>query len=308
MYLFRKIALTGATSTLGIAIINECIRNDIEVLAFVNPESKNKNRIPINSRIKIIPCALEEQNKIDITGLTAEVFVHLAWQSSNRLVRNNLIPQIENIRYSVDSVTLAEKLGCFTWVGAGSQAEYGKANVRLTENTYPAPVTAYGMAKLCAGQMTRLECDKYKIKHIWPRILSTYGPNTQDTTILNYTIRSLLEGKSPNLTRCEQMWDFLYVDDAARALLLLADKGKNGETYIVSSGKACAMKQYIEIIKDKINVDIHIGYGKIPYDENSIMYLEGDISKIKKEVGFEPTIIFEDGIDKTIAWAKNYYV
>lgn len=307
MYKIKKIALTGATSTIGTAIIRECIVNNIEVIAFVNRGSKNEIRIPVHSLVHKIYCSLDEMGTIDTLGLNAEVFFHLAWGATNRSVRNNLSPQVDNIRYALDSVLLAKKLGCTTYVGAGSQAEYGRTNRALTEDTFPRPETAYGMAKLCAGQMTRLECKNQGIKHIWPRILSTYGPNTQDTTIINYTINCLLHGQKPSLSACEQIWDFLYVDDAAKALIMLAEKGKDGEIYNVSSGNVRTLKEYIEIVRNKINPSAEIGYGVLPYGEGTVMHLEGDITKLKKEVGFEPQINFEDGIIKTIEWAKEYY-
>lgn len=62
------------------------------------------------------------------------------------------------------------------FVGAGSQAEYGRVNHALTPDTPCFPENGYGMAKLCAGQMSRVECEKLGLVHIWPRILSVYGP------------------------------------------------------------------------------------------------------------------------------------
>lgn len=307
MYKLKKIALTGATSTLGTAVIRECIADEIQVVAFVNRGSQNEKRIPESFLVKKIYCTLDEMKSLDVSGVDAEVFFHLAWASTNRAVRNELAPQVDNIRYALDSVELAERLGCSTYLGAGSQAEYGRVNAALVEDINPHPETAYGMAKLCAGQMTRLECKKRNIKHIWPRILSTYGPNTQDTTILNYTIKCLLHGEKPSLTECRQIWDFLYVDDAARALLLLAEKGKNGEVYLIASGNARPLKDYIEIIRKKVNPNAEIGYGDIPYGDDMVMYLKGNISKIKDEVGFKPQITYEEGISRTIEWAKGYY-
>lgn len=307
MYGIKKIALTGATSTIGTAIIRECVANDIEVIAFVNRGSKNEGRIPEDALVKKIYCSLNEMKEVDTLGLNAEAFFHLAWGSTNRLVRDNLDPQVNNIRYALDSVLLAKKMGCDTYVGAGSQAEYGRTDEILTEKTYPKPETAYGMAKLCAGQMTRLACKKCGLKHIWPRMLSTYGPYTQDTTIINYTINCLLHGEKPSLSGCEQIWDFLYVDDAAKALLLVAEKGTDGEIYNVSSGRAATLKGYIEIIRNKINPDAEIGYGDLPYGKETVMHLEGDITKLKNETGFVPMISFEEGVIKTIEWAKKYY-
>lgn len=307
MYKIKKIALTGATSTIGTAVIRECIDNGIEVIAFVNRGSKNEGRIPESSLVHRIYCSLNEMLTVDTFDYNADVFLHLAWGATNRSVRNNLLPQVDNIRYALDSVSLAKKLGCTVYVGAGSQAEYGRHNCAITEETIPKPETAYGMAKLCAGQMTRLECKNQGIKHIWPRIFSTYGPNTQDTTIINYTINCLLHDKKPSLSKCEQIWDFLYVDDAARALLMLAEKGRDGEVYNVSSGKVAKLKDYTEIVKKMINSDATIGYGDLPYSVDTVMHLEGNIKKIKEEISFVPLIEFEEGINNTIQWAKEYY-
>lgn len=305
MYNFGCIALTGATSTIGTAIIRECIKENIRVLAFINRNSKNESRIPDSELITKIYCGLDEMSSIDVTGLKADAMIHLAWGHTNSTIRNEAMPQIDNIRYSLDSVDLANRLGCATYVGAGSQAEYGSANELLVEDTSTRPSIAYGMAKLCSGQMTRLQCKKYGIKHIWPRILSTYGPYSQRNTIVNYTIECLKNNEVPELTKCEQIWDFIYVDDAARAMLLLADKGKDGEIYIVSSGESRAMKEYIELIKQNMNSDVQIGYGKREYGNNPIMYLCGDISKLKRDTGFKPMVNFEEGIQRTINWVCN---
>lgn len=305
--MFNAIAVTGPTSTIGVALIKQAIFQNIKVIAFANTYSQNLNRIPTSTLVKIIPCSLRDMSTFDCTGLRADIFIHLAWGSSNRIVRNDLNPQVDNIKYSIDSVHLAMRLGCHTYIGAGSQAEYGKSFEILNENSFTKPDTAYGIAKLCSGMMTRLECQKLDIRHIWPRIFSTFGPYTQETTILNYTIRCLLHNEIPSLTGCEQIWDFLYVDEAARALLLLAQKGKSGEVYCVGSGYSRKMKDYIVDLLDVMGINSTIGYGDLPYGDNTVMHLAVDISKIKNEIGFEPQISFIEGIEKTIEWAKIYF-
>ncbi len=304
----ETIAVTGATGTIGVSLINQAIERNIKVLAFVNKGSIHISRIPHSDLVEIIPCSLSDLSTLFCDGKRADVFFHLAWASTNRLVRNNLSPQVDNIKYSLDSVDLAERLGCHTYIGAGSQAEYGRHNVPLNEETFPSPETAYGMAKLCSGQMTRLACRNKGIRHIWPRILSTYGPYTQDTTIINYTISSILKGNRPSLTGCDQIWDFIYVDDAARALLLLAEKGRDGEIYCIGSGMSQSMKDYILEISEALDPSIPVGFGDVPYNENTVMHLAGDITKIRAEVGFEPEVTFSEGITRTIAWARKYYL
>lgn len=335
-YKNRKIALTGATGTLGVSIVNQCIEDGIEVIAFVNPGSSNINRLPKSDLVTIVPLSLDSMGdmvanladdmKADLEDnssegsprsqlkeLKADAFIHLAWGSTNRAVRNNMKPQVDNIRYSLDSVELAAALGCSVYVGAGSQAEYGRYSVAINEETVPHPESAYGMAKLCSGQMTRSLCKDKGMRHVWPRIFSTYGPNSQETTIINYTIKSILRNERPSLTGCDQMWDFIYVDDAARALLLLADEGKDGEVYNIASGKINKMKDYILMTATEVSrklslsgsMENNIGFGDVPYNDNTVMHLEGDISKISSQLGFVPMIDFEEGIRRTVEWAEG---
>lgn len=308
-YNYKKIALTGATSSIGIAIINECIKNRIEVLAFVQKDSLHRDRIPQSKYVKIVNCSLEEMITYENNNhLSADVLFHLAWGSTKKEIRSEIKPQIQNINYSIDSVGLAHKLNCKVYVGAGSQAEFGRSNEKLNEESITKPETAYGMAKLCFCQMTRLECRKYGIKHIWPRIFSTYGPNSQENTILSYTISSILRNESPKLTACEQIWDFMYVDDAARAMMLLAQYGRDGEIYCVSSGKSGKMRDFIGIVSKELKKDVEIGYGILPYSDNTVMHLEGDIEKLQRDTGFVAQVPFEEGIARTITWMNNYFM
>lgn len=310
----KRVVISGATSSLGIALISECLKQEIKVLALVNRGSLKRTLIPSDELISILECSLDEysslmndNNTIEDDGCsTYDVFFHLGWASTaGDSARDQINSQIANVQYSVDAVELAKRLGCRIFIGAGSQAEYGRTDDILTEQTPCYPETAYGMAKLCAGQMTRLKCRQIGIDHIWPRILSGYGPNCQPQTIVNYTITELLKGQSPRLTDCEQIWDFIYTGDVARALLLLAQKGESEETYMIGSGKSKPLKDYIEIIRKVINPEIPVLYGKKPYTDTTVMHLACDISKLRVATGFQPQVSFEDGIRKTIEWIQN---
>ena len=153
-----------------------------------------------------------------------------------------------NVKYALDAVEAAAKLGCDTFVGAGSQAEYGRFEGALNGSVPAFPENGYGIAKLCAGQMTRILCHQKGMRHIWTRILSIYGPYDGDKTMVMSTIGKLLKGESPSCTKGEQMWDFLYSKDAALAMRLLGEKGVDGKVYCIGGGQARPLKEYIEIM------------------------------------------------------------
>lgn len=305
----KRVVITGATSSIGTALIEECINQGIEVLAIANRGSKNLERIPKHQLISVLEASLDEYSslfQLEKSSKEYDSMFHLAWAATQGDgARALLQPQAMNIKYSLDAVDLAERLGCSVFVGSGSQAEYGRTNEVLTEDTECHPETPYGMAKLCAGQMTRLACKEKGIKHIWPRILSAYGPNCQPQTIINYTITELLQFREPKLTKCEQIWDFVYTADVAKALMLLSDKGHNGNVYIIGSGGSAPLKEYILQIKKIMNSSGSIGFGKRDYTSNTVMHLACDISKLKNDTGYEVTTSFKEGIKRTIEWVKN---
>lgn len=303
--MIRKVVITGATSSIGTALVDECVDRGISVLALVNPGSKNISRINTNKCVEIYECSLDSICNLDIEG-KYDAFIHLAWASTaGDAARNQLMPQIRNIQYSVDAVGLASRLGCEVFIGAGSQAEYGRTEEVLTECTVTNPETAYGMAKLCAGQMTRLACYQLGVRHIWPRILSAYGPNCQPQTVINYTIKELLHGHKPSLSAGEQIWDFIYTYDVAKALLKLAECGRDGEIYVIGSGHSKRLRDYLLEVRDMIDPNLELGIGDNIYGPNTVMHLECSIDKLVNDTGFIPSVDFKTGISNTIEWIKK---
>ena len=96
------------------------------------------------------------------------------------------------------------------------------------------------------------------------------------------------------------MWDYLHSSDAARAFRLIGEKGIDGKTYVLGSGDARPLIEYIEEIREVLAPDAKIAYGAIPYTENQVMFLQADISELQKDTGFIPKAIFKDEIRKMI--------
>ena len=139
--------------------------------------------------------------------------------------RNDLYMQNLNIKYTLDAVELAQRLGCNTFVGAGSQAEYGRVEGVISESTPARPENGYGIAKLAAGQMSRILANQYNMKHIWTRIFSVYCPYNDKSTMIMQSISKMVKEKSsPEYTKGEQIWDYIYSKDVAEALYLIAEK------------------------------------------------------------------------------------
>ena len=233
-----------------------------------------------------------------------DVFFHFAWEGTTGDARNDMVLQVRNVTYTMVAVNLAKRLGCHTFIGSGSQAEYGRVEGSLNAQTPAFPENGYGIAKLCASQMSRIMCASLGIRHIWTRILSVYGPYDNEASMVVSTLRAMMRGEEPEFTPGEQIWDYMYSEDAARALLAVAQKGHSGDIYCLGSGRPAMLKEYIEKMRDAANPECKLGFGKRPYAENQVMYLCADIEKLKNDTGFEISHSFEEGIAKTVAWVR----
>ncbi len=302
----KRAIITGATGAIGTALIQELIQNGVEVLVFCRKGSGRNSRIPEHPLVTVKYCALEELAQVqNDTGRLYEVFYHFAWAGTAGPARNDMYLQNQNVRYALDAVEAAKRFGCHTFIGAGSQAEYGRVEGKLTPETPAFPENGYGMAKLCAGQMSRLQCQKEGLRHIWVRILSVYGPCDGENAMVTSTLRKLLAGETPAFTKGEQQWDYLYSKDAAKAMFLLGQKGRDGGVYCLGSGQARALRTYIEQMRDAVDPAAGLGLGEIPYGPGQVMYLCADISRLRQDTGFVPATPFERGIAETVEWMRS---
>lgn len=304
----KRVIITGPTGVIGIALIQELIERDVNVIAVVRPGSKRKENIPKHNKVRILECNLSELKELPrMIRKECDTFYHLGWEGTFGNSRNNMQGQLLNIQYTLDAVKVAKQLGCKRFVGAGSQAEYGRCEEELRADTPTFPENGYGIAKLCAGQMSRIQCEQEGIEHIWTRILSIYGPYDGMNTMVMSVIRTLLRGEKPSSTKGEQQWDYLYAKDAGYAMCLLGEKGVSGKTYCIGSGKIRKLREYITIMRDTIDEKLPLGIGEVPYAEKQVMHLCADITELKKDTGFEPRYSFESGIAETIEWVKKNY-
>ncbi len=293
----KKAVISGATGVIGTALINELIQNNVEVLVLCRRGSKRNQIIPDHPLVSKKYCVLSEFDQLkNDTEKGYDVFYHLAWEGADQQARNNIYLQNQNVRYALDAVGLAKRFGCNLFIGIGSQAEYGRFEGVLKPETPVHPDNAYGIGKLTAGLMTRELAHQINMRHIWVRAVSLYGPHNGPTPMVIKVMAKLMAGEVPALTKGEQMWEFLYSGDAARALYLLGEKGIDGKTYVLGSGDAKPLREFIEKIRDIVSPGAELGFGKVPYAERQVMYLCADISELEKDTGWKPETSFEQGI------------
>ena len=314
----QKIIITGATSMLGTAVIREYLQRnknatnvtdatDTVIYAVVRPNSEKLHRLPQDERIKIVECEAGDYKHLLKEKIhdTCDTFFHFAWDGTGANREKSTLNQAFNVVHTLAALTVAKQLDCKKFIGAGSQAEYGRLDLPSINEDSPAkPAIAYGIAKYAAGQLALIEAKKLDIDCFWVRVFSVYGQYDKPTSMISNAVNKMLKREKTSFTPALQRWDYLNCDDAGKAFYAIAEKAKGQGVYCLGSGKPRQLKEFIKSIRDIINPQTdttELGIGDIPYRGNEVMNLCADISKIERDTGWKPSISFEDGIRQLVA-------
>ena len=119
------------------------------------------------------------------------------------------------------------------------------------------------------------------------------------------SLRKLLNDEHCSFSAGNQLYDFIYITDAAKAFVAIGEKGKTNRTYYIGSQNPRLLKEFLIEMRDCVDPNIAIGLGELPFNGVSLSYTEFDINAVKNDTGFVPSIDFKEGINKTIEWLKE---
>lgn len=301
----KTITILGATGFLGKALISELLKSNDSKIIILMRETSN-SLFQLDSRIICIRYhTLTGESLINsLKEHSPDIFINLAWKGVFGSLRNEDFQVLENLPIAINATVLASLAGCKQYVGIGSQAEYGNQNKRIDEFCQTKPTSVYGKAKLASYYASSALCQLNDMILTWIRVFSTYGPGDNPKWFIPYIIGEILEGRTPKLTMCEQKWDYLYFEDAAKGIISLANLRSDG-IFNLGSGNAISLRTIVNEILTQLNSKIMPEFGALNYRDDQIFYLEANITKIIEETGWEPSVKLEEGIRQTILKFKE---
>jgi len=179
----------------------------------------------------------------------------------------------------------------------------------FTEQTPYAPSSPYSASKAGSDHLVRAWQRTYKLPTLVTNCSNNYGPYHFPEKLIPLVILNALEGKPlPVYGKGNQIRDWLYVEDHARSLVVVATQGKVGETYNIGGHNE---KQNLEVVKTICAILDEVKPKAEKYEQQIIYVTDRpghdmryaiDASKIKKELGWAPLETFESGIKKTVQW------
>lgn len=299
--------VTGASGHLGSYLVERLVREGAEVTALVRPQSDLWRLSDVLDRINVLRADLSDISSVAhaINQAKPDAAFHLAWQGVTSAFKDSPEQITLNVRDSLNLFEVVRAAGCKLWIGVGSQAEYGPHEGVLTEETPVRPLTAYGVGKLCTGLLTRKLCELSGMRYVWLRLLATYGPKDDERHLLPSVIRRLLAGEEVSLTPGEQIWDYLFVEDAAEAIYRAAVTPQAEGVFNLGSGEAHSIRSVIERTRDLIDPSLPLGFGEVPYPPDQLMRLETSIDRLRRETEWMPRVNLDEGLRRTIDWHKE---
>ena len=195
-----------------------------------------------------------------------------------------------------------------TFVQIGSSSEYGKMKSPLRETQLGKAKTIYGKSKLKASRfLLSLKNRNFSFVIIRPFLL--YGPFQDNNRFLPFVISSLIANKKFACSDCTQCRDFLYIDDAVRAIkACLGNKKVYRKIINIGSGKSIQLRKAMNIIQKKIKRG-KPDFGKVALRSDEPEVIFPDIKRAKKYLNWKPAISFKQGIIRTINYyKKNSYI
>lgn len=309
-----KILVTGGAGFIGSCFIRQMLKNhnnyqviNLDALTYAG-NIENLCDVENNPNYKFVQGNICDKKLIN--ELINEVDSVVNFAAESHVDRSITGPEVfieTNIKGTLNLLQAAKEAKIKRFLQVSTDEVYGSLGKDgyFYETTPIAPNSPYSASKASADLLVRAYYETYKMPVLITRCSNNYGPYQYPEKLIPYFISKLLSGeKVPVYGDGLNVRDWLYVYDHCSAIDAVLHNGKVGEIYNIGGHNE---KTNLEITKIILNA-----MGK---DESSIEYVEDrlghdkryaiDNAKIQSELGWEPSLTFEEGIKLTIDWYLN---
>ncbi|HMK47767.1 MAG TPA: NAD-dependent epimerase/dehydratase family protein [Methanocella sp.] len=292
----KKVLITGAKGFVGRYLTDALLMEGAEIIGLsVEGDTPGKNDI------KWMVGDIAKAASLDGICKDVDLVYHLAAISNvDASIRNPLRTIETNTMGTANLLEEARKSGVKKFVYVSSAHVYGVPQYLPIDEKHPlVPREAYAASKIAAENIVQAYGNSYGIKHAILRPFNMFGPGQDTSFLIPGVIDQALKNRIIKVGNTDPTRDFLYIDDAIKAFLIVGEKGTG--IFNIGSGKETKIADLVTMIRDAIDPSIEI----VSADERKragkveIPRLCADTGNIKR-IGWSTTITLPEGIKKTI--------
>lgn len=311
----NTIVVVGSNSFSGATFIDFCLRQNAKVIGLSRSTeledvflpykwSAHKNftfhSLDLNRDLVKIISLIQDVKPDYVVNFASQSMVAESWLNPADWFMTNVVSTIK-FHDELRKCAFLKR-----YVHISTPEVYGSCNGFVTENHHFNPSTPYAVSRAAADMSLRTYHATYNFPVVTTRAANVYGPGQQLYRIIPRTILYILLGRKLQLhgggvsTR-----SFIHMNDVSNATWQIMQKGRNGETYHISTEEVISIRELVERICFKLNVKFENHVEHIGERAGKDAAYQLDSKKLINELGWKDTVSLDKGLDECILWVKN---
>ncbi len=306
----KRALVTGATGFVGANLVRRLLADGHQVHVLCRPESDYWRLHEISQDIETHHQSLSDKDALSVrlNKIKPEWVFHMAahgaysWQNDlARIISTNILG-------TANLLTCLINTNCQAFIAAGSSSEYGYKDHAPAENEWLDPNSEYAVTKAAATHFCRFFAHKHGLNTAVLRLYSAYGPYEDKDRLISTIIDKGLQKKLPPLVDPEIARDFIYIDDVVSAFIAAAASKNHapGNIYNVGTGLQTTIREVVDLARQIFDIREEPTWGSMPNRKWDTSVWIANISKISKDLNWQPKHSFKDGFLKTIEWNQSF--
>ena len=296
-----KVLISGGCGFLGSYLCHLFELKGYEVLAY-DIDTDHAHEQFEGYDVRVINGDVRDSVRIDdtIREFDADIVVHLAARAVASYCDKHAFDAMDvNIGGLYKTLCALNNTKRFVFIS--SSFVYGNFKyVPVDENHTLNPMGVYGGCKVAAEVLVKSYCERFGIDWVIIRPSAVYGKGDRNRRVVQILLDNAIHNKPLVIEGADQLIDFTYITDTVQGIFLAATKSEaSKQTYNITRGQGRSLGELAQVIKSLVpSVDII----EKPHDKNRPVRGALDISKARKELGYEPQVSLEDGVRKYYNW------
>jgi len=306
--------VTGGAGFIGSNTVDELVRRGHGVVVLDDLSSgKEDNLAEVRSKITFMKGSITDIEAVQKAMVQADYVIHLAARTSvPRSVKDPVDTNRINVDGTLNVLVAARDNKVKRVVFAASSSAYGDTpKLPKSEDMQPAPISPYGVSKYVGELYDQTFGRCYGLENVCLRYFNIFGPRQDPDSpysgVLSRFSAAFLDSTPPVVFGDgEQTRDFTYVDNAVLANTLACEApSASGRTFNVGTGHAVSLNQVLQMLQKASGKTLETKYE--PSREGDIRDSLADIRLAKEFLGYEPAVLFEEGLERTYAWYQAHH-